>query len=74
MNSQVSRIYQACGAQATASASAPQAIALVMSYAGDIEPALALVSGVDRASLVHMWNEKWGEDRRKPDAPLGSPR
>jgi hypothetical protein len=41
------------------SSSALQAIALLMPHAADLEPELALVSAADRASLVHMWSEKW---------------
>jgi hypothetical protein len=73
MNTQINR-NRTGGTQAATPASALQAIALVMPHAADLEHALALVSGVDRASLVHIWNEQWSDDRRKPDAPLGAPR
>lgn len=59
MNSSIKRLGAPFGMDARLSASALQTIALLMPHAADLEPELALVSAADRASLVHIWSEKW---------------
>lgn len=64
MKRHVERIQATCRTYAQVPANALQAIAMAMPQAAGVEPAPALVSAADRASLVHIWDEKWGNSPR----------
>lgn len=61
MNSRIERSLESFGTRSLKSGEAMEAITPDVTRTLEYESTRASVSGPDRASLVHIWNEKWSD-------------